>query len=239
MTENALVVNDESLKRAKIAVLESKSVKEVAEILISEVEALPPTPKVPAVPAPMSLTPEFISALKKLPTVFGVVMPTERRTLAENEIASLYEERETLRQVLDLLKNRDAAISETIRHHIDVEAENEGMANEENIDAKGHYILCAPQQPYRVPIEGTDREWSSEYREGTVSVDTSLLEEMAESGEISREDYLSMTKEVRVFDEDKTMKSILAKPERLSIIRSITKKSGSGTSLTVRKVNKI
>ena len=55
------------------------------------------------------------------------------------------------------------------------------------------------------------------------------------AGEISREDYLALTVENRVFDEAKASKAILAKPERLSILKRITKKTGANTSLTVRK----
>jgi len=238
MTETTVVLNDESLKRAKIAVQENKSIKEIATIFASETEVIAPANNVPTVPAPMSITPEFVEALKKLPSVFGVVMPPERRILEEQEISSLYEERETLRQVVDLLKNRDAAISETIRHHIDIDGENKGIANPNNLDNNGHYILCAPQQPYRVPIAGTVQEWSSEYREGTVSVDTDLLEQMAESGEIERDDYLAMTKEKRIFDENKALRALASKPERLAIIKSITKRGNASTSLTVRKAKK-
>ena len=235
---NTVVIIDESLSRAKVAVRENKSIKEIASIFASEIDAPVANANTPAVPAPLSITPEFVSALKNLPVVFGAVMPAERRELSEEEIATLFAERETLRAVLDLLKNRDVAISETIRHHIDVEAETSGIAKTAERDAAGHYILSTPQNPYRVSIVGTNQEWSSEYREGSVSIDTDLLKELADAGEIEREDYLSLTREVRVFDENKALKALSDKPERLNIIKQITKRSGAGTALFVRKAKK-
>lgn len=249
---STIVLSDESLDRAKIAVRENKSIKEIASIFAQDVVLPAPAEEFPAVPAPLTITPEFVDALKQLPSVFGAVMPAERRSLSETEIAALYTERETLRVVLDLIKNRDASISETVRHHIDVNAEENGIAvpkpvlgpNGEVIveatprDNAGHYILSAPQNPHRVPISGTNQEWSSEYREGAVSIDTNTLEDLVEQGVVSREDYLSMTREVRIFDEAKALKALAAKPERLGIIKSITKRSGATTSLFVRKAKK-
>lgn len=235
----AVILNDETLSLAKVAVRENKTIKEVSQILATDIET-PQVTDFPAVPEALSITPEFVEALKRLPEVFGAVMPAERRALNDAEVELLFAERETLRAVLDLLNSRDADIKSTVRHHIDVEAEQNGLATPDTTprDNAGHYLLAAPQQPVRVDIPNTNQAWSSEYREGAVSIDEALLKEMADNGEIDREDYLAFTREVRVFDETKALKALADKPERLQILKAITKRSRATTALFVRKSKK-
>jgi hypothetical protein len=247
-TSTALVA---LIEKGKIALRQGKSLKDVA------IEIADPAPEhvvtavavpFPPVPAPLTITPEDKRALLDLPKVFGKVVVGERRTLAEDEITALRAEQEVLRQIENLMKGRDDAIKEYVRNHMDVDAEERGQAVPKDVvrggkviveatprDGSGHYILASKGNPVRVPIPGTNTEYSSEYRAGTVGINGSALDALLESGEITREDYLAMTVERRVFDEDKAKKALLAKPERLSILRKITTRSAAGTSLFVRK----
>jgi hypothetical protein len=59
---------------------------------------------------------------------------------------------------------------------------------------------------------------------------------MYEAGEITREAYLAMTKERRVFDEAKAFEALRKEPETyLPIIAAMGERSNPSTSLFVRK----
>lgn len=202
-------------------------------------------------PAPIrTITPVQAEALIALPDVFGKVQPGTRRTLSPEEIVALYKEREVIKTISELLDGREDDIKTTIRHHMDVDAEERGVAvpkakvdaaSGEVIvaaterDANGHYVLCSKGKPERLPIPGTNQSWSREYRAGGVNTDQGeRLLALYESGEITREDYLAFTKEVRVYDPTKAMESIKKNPERLGLLRRISQRTGVSTALWVR-----
>ena len=214
----------------------------------SEVVPFPDVPKTPI------LTDEDKAALAKLPSVFGKVLVEERRSLAGQEIADLFEERETVRQVMDVLKGRVDVINENVRTHVDVDAEERGVAVPKDYvrsgrvlaeatprDAAGHYIFASKGNPTRVNIPGTNQAFSLEYRAGSdggAYIDANHLLDLLEAGEITRDQYLSLTSERRVFDEDKATKAIIKDPSLLGIIAKITRRSSPtkpGTSLFIRK----
>jgi hypothetical protein len=199
--------------------------------VMPEVEAVVPVPKVPQ---PLVLDQETKEALSQVPAVFAAVQPETARVLTETEVASLYLEREVLRKVTDVLDGRDEAIKEYIRNHFDRIVEAEGKAESAAIDAKGHYVVATKGNPERLPISGTNKAWSREYRAGKPSVNGERLLEMYEAGEISREDYLAFTRETRVFDEDKAYAAIVAKPERLEILANLAVPATESTSIFVR-----
>lgn len=239
------------IERGKIALREGKSLRDVAASVMDpepeHVAVAEPVP-FPDLPKPLTITPEDKRALLDLPKVFGQVNLMERRTLTDEEIVAVRTEQAVLRQIEALMKGRDEALKEYVRTHMDVEAEAQGIAVPKDVvrgghvvvestprDQAGHYILASKGKPFRVDIPGTNQQYSSEYRAGTVSIDPHVLDDMLENGEISREDYLSVTVERRVFDEAKAQKAMLARPERISLLRKIAKRGQDGTSLFVRK----
>jgi len=190
----------------------------------------------PEVPAPLVLDQDTKEALSQIESVFAAVQPDTARALTETEVATLYLERETLRKVTEVLGGRDDAIKEYIRNHFDRVAEANGLADENTTkDANGHYVVCSKGKPERLNISGSNQAWSREYRSNKATVDASRLLDMYEAGEISREDYLAFTREVRAFDEDKAYAAIVAKPERLEILAKLAVPASEGTSLFVRK----
>jgi len=253
-TSNALV---SLIQKGRVALREGKSLTEVAVAMADpiQVEHVRTTEVVPfpALPKPLVITPEAKRALLDLPKVFGKVILDKRRPLSSEEITNLRKEQEVLRQIEALMKGRDDAIKEYIRTHVDADAEAAGIAVDRDVvrgghvvveatprDPKGHYLLAEKGKPTVVPIPGTNETYSLEYREGkdTPSIDPNALEDLLESGEISREDYLSLTVEKRVFDEAKAARAFNAKPERLTILTKILHRTVTppSTALNIRKV---
>lgn len=212
----------------------------------------------PPLPKPLQITKEVRKALKRLPEVFGKVQPETRRTLTDQENHDAYEEREALKAIEKLLKERVEALNEIIRTHMDVDAEERGVAVPKAVvddetgevivpatdrDAKGHYILCAKQDPERSEIPGENLEWSREFGAGetSFSADAVALAQMEAEGEISRETYLAMTRNVRVFDEDRATAALHDPKHRdsvLDVIRKFTSVGKPHTKLWVRSPKK-
>jgi hypothetical protein len=119
---------------------------------------------------------------------------------------------------------------------MDVTAEETGRTDANTPrDLKGHYVVAAKGEPERLPIPGTNQAWSREFRSGSASVDGSRLLDMYEAGDISREDYLSFTREMRVFDEEKALKAINDDPKRLEILARLAVPGRPSTAMFVRK----
>lgn len=204
----------------------------------------------PAPPSAPVLTDDVKQALARLKDVFAVVVPDERRALTEEEQKALYDEREVLSSIAELINDRQEDLKVIVRTHMDVTAEQAGKAfpvatDDEDghhpateRDAKGHYILARPQDPERVHIPGTNKDWSREYSKGSLTFNPGVVEEMLESGEISRDAYLAMTKGMRVFDQNKAMLAAQKKDlqdDVLKVIKRGTGYSAPRTSLFVRK----
>ena len=191
-----------------------------------------------------------MEALLALPGVFGKVQPDSRRTLTADEVKGLWDERLVLKAIGDLLDSREEDIKTLVRHHLDVDAEESGRAVSKAVidpethkviveatprDINGHYVLAAPQQPERLNVPGTDQAFSREFRTGSISVDADLLLRLHEDGDLSREDYLSFTREVRVFDKAKALAAISKNPNLLGLLAKISRKGLASTSIQARK----
>lgn len=242
------------IERGKVALKKGAALTEIAEEVLDPAQSVVVTNEVipfPPVPKPVEITDKQKKALRRLKDVFAVVQPTERRALKDEELAALYEEREVLKVILDLLDGREEDIKTLVRTHMDVIAEETGVAVPKAVvepqtgkvivepsprDQHGHYVLCVKGTPERCDIPGTDQAWSREFRSAGTTIDGNRLAELYDAEEITREEYLGFTREVRVFDGDKAKKFIEQNPVKgLSLLRRITTRSGVGSSLFVRK----
>jgi hypothetical protein len=230
-----------TFSQAQVVVKNGGSLKEVQSALLGTTPAPVAEVPVPKAPDAVVLTDEVKKALRRLPEVFAEVQPVSRRALAMPEVEDVYAEYETLTAITDLLVTRKEALKEIVRNHMDVTAEEAGAAGEETLrDSKGHYILCAPKNPERARIPNTNQEFSREYRSGSISLNPRVLVEMLEEGTLSREAYLAMTREERVFDESKTMASLSSakhadlRLEIMTAIQKMTTVGGPSTALFVR-----
>ena len=195
--------------------------------------------KSPEAPKKVTLTDKAKAALVKLPRVFGGTEVTERRELTGNEVTSLFDEYQTISAIGTLMEDRKESIKQAVRNHIDLTAQQQGVGD--TVDSHGFRIVASKGAPVRLPVEGSNEEFSLEYRggrAGTMSVSSEKLLDMYEQGEISREDYLALTREKRVFDEDKATKAVLDNPALIEILHSasvVTGATAPSQSLFVRK----
>lgn len=228
------------ISTAKASLREGVSVADVLQAL-AEGPTAPIEHDLAGVPEGTHITDEVRQALRTLPKVFGAVVVQDRRELTPAEIGSAYQEFTVLRTIGDTLKQRAETIKENIRTHVDVQAERTGDADGATVDASGHYLLARPKNPVRVDVPDANEQFSIEYRSGRsgkMTVSSEALLQAYEDGELTREQYLSLTRETRVFDEAKASKAVVADPSLLQVIRDASRVTGAtepGSSLYLRK----
>jgi hypothetical protein len=242
------------ITRGRLALKDDKAtLKSVATAMVAgEAVEAPETVQLPPLPTKVELTEADKQAMDGLSMLFCNVVPESRRTLTEQELRTLHLEREAIRIVTGKLTSRDESIKETVRNHMDANAEAKNLAVSRALvdsktgetivaatprDAHGHYVLATKEQREEVRIPGTDRVFTREYRAPSTGVDTEKLLTMYEDGEISREEYLAFTRNIRVIDSDKVWDFVKKNPERgLSILAAVTTHGLPSTAFNVRKV---
>lgn len=229
------------------------SLAELAAAITEEVPTFWAAPGVvvpfPEIPAPVSMTKEMEEALLSLPEVFGKVNLDKRRTMSDDEILAVYREHEALKALENSLKDRRDNLKAYVRHHLDVAAEQEGRAVPADVydengqkvqeasprDPHGFYVLGEKGKPERLNIGETGQAFSREASSYKAQVDGERLTELYDAGQITREQYLALTVERRVFDEDKARKSIQKDKTLLGVLAKITERGGMKSALFVRR----
>lgn len=224
--------------------------------LLSLTKSLVPIAEAPvvAVATPKEITDSQRAAIKHLPDVFAQVIPGEVRALEPAEVESLIDERMTLDEVKKMAEARLADITVTVHNHLDTEYADQitedltdralkvaAAGGDESAvavvrsaarDEKGHYIVEGT-----VGAPGQTKQFSREVRHGSPSLNTALLAAL-DTGEpdalITHEEYLSMTTQVRQFDEAKAMLAIRKNPALVQAIVKATEPGKDGVSVYLR-----
>lgn len=224
----------------------------LSEAVVPPPEHVPAAEAVPfpELPAPIPMTAEALAALRRLPKIFGGFDLDERRALTQDELGLLMDETSVISQIAAVLGPRLEQIKETVRVHMDAEAEKSGAAIPADVfgpdgtviqaatprDQNGHYLLARPKQGHQVPAGLM--AWVQEYRSGSAVPSDDELAAAYENGDITREEYLAFTEPVRAFSPDKARGFIRRNPARgLAILRRITRRKPPTSALAVRKAS--
>lgn len=208
--------------------------------LAALLEALDGTPakaeevKAPAPPEAIEVKPELREALRKLSEVFGGVQPAEARKLTETEVESITIEVDAINAVATLIGKRSKAIDEAMRHHMDAEARELGIDGPVITAgvAKGHILAANPGDPFEVMVPGFSDPWQQRFVKGSSELNMGLLADLLAGGRITREEFLSLTSQVRDLDETKIKAAVKRSPARvLSILKAITVRKPDTASL--------
>lgn len=200
----------------------------------------PVLPKAAPLPKPakaIQLTAPLRKALRAIPDVFAKVQPTESRKLEASEITALTAEQIAISQVAKPLGERSKAISEIMRHHMDHYGASLGLVGEDTLRiadgiAQGHCLFARSEDPFEVPVEDFEGTWQQRYVKGSVNVNGSLAGQMKADGTITHEEYLSITRTSRNYDEARMAEFIRNNPERgCQILAAMTSRSAPSASL--------
>lgn len=233
------------------------AIAKVSQGTISFTELLKLVAPPPTLPTPPAAPPEVPAitaaqreALDRVMDVFGVVVPDERRALTVPEIASLVQERMVLDSIATLATKRKDGIRTTVCNHLDVQIEEEARRAAEAgepyemppRDEKGHYVRDGEA---RAP--GEPQKFSRETKSGGIEVSAEKLKLLADdpnvhqalldavSVDFTHDDYLAMTRPVRVLDEAKVMIHLRDNPGLIHAIAAATTANPRTASLCMRK----
>jgi hypothetical protein len=205
-------------------------------------EALP----FPALPKKVELTERQRTSLGLVARLFGSFSLDRRRSLLPEELEDLAVEADTLADLEGVLKDRREEIKEIIRVHMDVDAEERGVAvprpklgpaggkvvEATPRDRKGHYLLAGPGTAWEVHVGGFRQGWQQRFTSGSVALSEAALDELYEAGIIDRPEYLACTSQRRSLDEAKLHVFIRKNPVRgLGILRRITRRGPANSAL--------
>jgi hypothetical protein len=212
-------INPDAIK-AKIA---------TGSITLAEVTRAIAKPESPALPVAVAPLPSKITvgqqkALTHLEEVYGVVQPEEVRALTDAEVVELMEERLTLDEVEKVATARKESIKTAVLNHIDTVV-GDGPRNKE-----GHVLT-----PTKVESVDHQKAFSWEVSNRGGSIDAASLKALEESGDLSHDDYLALTDQVRVVNESKVMLALQKNPKLLDVLAKAVTGTSQVGSLYVRK----
>lgn len=223
----------------------------VEDVLAADLTAAKAPESFPGLPDELAATKELGEALAALPALFNKIHPTTRRAFDAKELEAVGAELVAIRDVLDVLGQREEDIKEFFRTHQDVHAEQQGRAFPHDVvrngnllhkatprDAKGHYLLAKPQEPEVTKIPNTVVEISNQYTSGKLATNFEALTLLHEQGGLDRKTYLAISTAKRVVDPEK-LRAYTIQSGDASLLAHISKRGLPSSSLTVRGLTKL
>jgi hypothetical protein len=172
------------------------------------------------------VTDKLMDAIEQLPTVFGKVKPPKaRRLLNSTELYKLRAEKVQIDAAQGALKKRKAEIHSMISVHFDVYAETHLKIDPEKTprDKDGHYLIASAGNPETALVKDGDKHFKRQKTKDQAVWSMEKLLDLYEKGEITRAEFLAMTSQTRVLDEDK-IKRLLTLPSKMHRIQEIITK---------------
>lgn len=167
-------------------------------------------------------------ALEVIKDKWNSVVVSTVRALTTDEQKDLIEEASSLAKARLAVTKREALVKEYFINHINQLPE----AKDAIRDGKGNAILAKPNEPFVIEIEGVGK-LTQTYIKGSVSVDVDALEELVDSGAITKYQFYKMTSKVeyREFNPEGALEQVRKNPELLDKIKSATNIGAPRSSL--------
>jgi hypothetical protein len=199
------------------------------------VKALAPTTapqphKAAKPPAAVKLNEAQQNALARITEVYGQVVVSERRRLTAQEVSSLLAERAVLDELAAMAEKRKAAVRTMVSIDMDIQAAEAGKAEGKFYDSKGHLILDG-----FCPAEDGQQGFVRKVCNRSAYVDEAVLVAMDEAGEIPHEEYLAITEQKRVFNQERFMLYLKAHPDRVEALQAIVQPGSQYTDVRIGK----
>jgi hypothetical protein len=198
-----------------------------------------PSELIGPLPSAVELTEEEVTALRTLPRLLSTVeLPDKRRVLSLVEIERLDDlliAVKTLKALVSRLE--DKTIKPAFFNHFDQMALREGRVTAETMRTKEGWF-CLPDKENGGTLV-TPNKATREISGGGTTLTAEALEGLMNSGELSREDYLKLTRPKRVVEEVHFMSAfadlVKRKPRIASIIAKATSIGRPSTAMYNRK----
>lgn len=186
----------------------------------------------PPLPAKPSVAEDVKVALRLVgERVAGIRVPTRRAKLSDAQFQSLGEALAAIKVVKKWIKEvEDDTIRVALFNHFDRVAEDGKDFDPEaiSVDKNGFYVLPAQVKLDAGPVV------KREPRQGRVTLAAEDLFELVQTGELDRQDYLALTKQVRVVDEEAVLGALERKPALAVAIKKASTVAPGSVALQVR-----
>jgi hypothetical protein len=160
------------------------------------------------------VTDSLMAAITEIPNVFGQVKPPKtRRMLNSTELVELRAEKTQIDIAEKALKKRKEEIHKMVSVHFDVVAERQRKIDPQKTPTNkdGHYLLASAGNPEKALVKDGEKHFTREKAKDKVEWSMDALLDLLETGQITRTEFLSMTSQTRVIDQDKISRLLTLK----------------------------
>lgn len=196
----------------------------VAEVVRSLQLAEREEPQAPVSKLPVAVVPneDQHAALENLAAMLAEThWPQSRRALRVSEkphFLRLLRVTKTLKRLVEGLERQ--ALRPTWFNHFDCMAEHTGIASEDTPrNGDGWYLLADADNGI---VHGEPTKATRELRRGQATITVEDLQELEKDGEITHQDFLALTKQTRVIDEERFLTTLAQRPHLLPAIQQAT-----------------
>jgi hypothetical protein len=201
-----------------------------AEVRRTVVEpATTPIPKAPALPEAV-----YDSYLDLPSVLLDLDLPTSRRQMSPAELKAATVATEKIKAAQAALTTALEQIRMAAFNHFDSVAAEAGLLNVETKLTKEGWAILEDKQSGAVP--GLAQKLVREVSGGSPELTEASLHSLEESDEITHDEYLGMTRQVRIVDEARVLEWLRRNPGKTEVLGDvITSKTAPSARLVLRK----
>jgi hypothetical protein len=185
------------------------------------------------IPQDPSLNEEAWDAIEKVAGLLGALeLPKHRRMLSAPELEDVtrtYEALQTAQKGLDRARNQ---IKAAAFNHFDAVAVQEGKITEETQFTKEGWAVVEDKES--ATVEGLRKVLTREVSGGKIQLPLDSLRDLVEDEKLDQADFLALTKQIRVVDEDRVMAWLRKNADRADVLAEATEVGKSSASFWLR-----
>jgi len=214
-----------ALSRAKVSVSDvlRATRPEASKVTLAE------TP----IPQDPSLNEDAWDAIEKVAGLLAALeLPKHRRMLTTpelEEVTRTYEALQTALKGLDRARNQ---IKAAAFNHFDAVAEHDGKITDETQFTKEGWAIVDDRES--AAVEGLRKILTREVSGGKVQLPLEALRALVEDEKLGQEDFLALTRQIRVVDEDRVMAWLSKNADRADVLAEATEIGKSSASFWLR-----
>jgi hypothetical protein len=174
---------------------------------------------------------EAVSQVAKL--LAELELPDRRRMLTQAELETLTRTYVFWDKASKGLDRSREQIKAAIFNHFDAIAAHDGKIDVDTQHTKEGWAIVADKESAVVP--GLDVKLTREVSGGKTELDLDRLRDLVEDEILSNEDFLAMTRQIRVVDEGRALEWLRKNPVRAHLLLEGTKTGSARASLYLRK----
>jgi hypothetical protein len=172
-------------------------------------------------------------AIEKVAGLLGVLeLPNRRRMLSAAELEEITRVYEQLQLAMKGLDNSRDQIKAATFNHFDAVALDDGNITVDTKFTKEGWAVVDDRESAKV--EGLDKVLTREVSGGKLELTVEALSDLVEDEKITQKDFLEMTRQIRVRDEERTLSWLRRNPEKAEILAEAIQVGKSSAAFWLR-----